>query len=72
MEFIFAILFFVFFGWIVNAVLGTLRAAGKAAIGKGSLKENLEIEFRGMGALRARITQNQKPERNILVESLSI
>ena len=39
-----------------------MRAAGKAAIGKGSLKENLELEFRGMGALRARITQNQKPD----------
>ena len=61
MEFIFVILFFIFFGWIVNAVLGTLRAAGKAAIGKGTLKENLELEFRGMGGLRARITQNQKP-----------
>ena len=72
MEFIFVILFFLFFGWIVRAVISTLRAAGKAAIGKGSLKENLELEFRGMGALRARITQNQKPERNILVESLSI
>ena len=62
MEIIFAILFFVFFGWIVNAVLGTLRAAGKAAIGKGSLKDNLELEFRGMGALRIRITPNQKPD----------
>ena len=62
MEIILVILFFIFFGWIVRAVLGTLRAAGKAAIGKGSLKDNLELEFRGMGALRARITQNQKPD----------
>ena len=62
MEFIFVILFFLFFGWIVRAVISTMRAAGKAAIGKGSLKENLELEFRGMGALRARITQNQKPD----------
>ena len=62
MEIILAILFFIFFGWIVRAVLSTLRAAGKAAIGKGSLKDNLELEFRGMGALRIRITPNQKPD----------
>ena len=61
MEIILAILFFIFFGWIVRAVLSTLRAAGKAAIGKGSLKDNLEREFRGMGGLRTRITENQKP-----------
>jgi len=61
MEIILAILFFIFFGWIVRAVLSTLRAAGKAAIGKGSLKDNLELEFRGMGGLRTRITENQKP-----------
>jgi tellurite resistance protein len=62
MEIILVILFFIFFGWIVRAVLGTLRAAGKAAIGKGSLKDNLELEFRGMGGLRTRITENQKPD----------
>jgi tellurite resistance protein len=61
MEFIFVILFFVFFGWIINAVLGTLRAAGKAVIGKGSLKDNLELEFKGFGELRTQLKEVSNP-----------
>ena len=68
MEFIFAILFFVFFGWIINAVLGTLRAAGKTVIGKGSLKDNLELEFKGFGNLRTQLKEVNNPGEPFTLE----
>jgi len=68
MEFVFAILFFVFFGWIINAVLGTLRAAGKTVIGKGSLKDNLELEFKGFGNLRTQLKEVNNPGEPFTLE----
>ena len=68
MEFIVGILFIIFFGWIVNAVLGTLRATGKAVFGKGSLKDNLELEFRGLGNLRTQLKKVDTPGEPFLLE----
>ena len=68
MEFIVGILFIIFFGWIVNAVLGTLRATGKAVFGKGSLKDNLELEFRGLGNLRTQLKEVDTPGEPFLLE----
>ena len=62
MDFLYVIgviIFWVFLGQILNAVLKTFKAAGKAAIGKGTLSENFEDEFKGMGDLRIRISDKK-------------
>ena len=66
MEFLFVIvLWFVgvwLFGVIVGAVKGTAKAAGRAVIGKGTLKENMELEFKGMGSMRVRVVEGERKE----------
>lgn len=47
-------------GWIIfrmvlSAGARTVGAAAKAAVGKGSFSENMELAFQGMGAMEARI-----------------
>lgn len=63
MEFILTLVgiwfFFAALGWVFRAVSGTAKAAGKAAIGKGSFKDNLESEFKGMGNFRIRATKEK-------------
>jgi uncharacterized tellurite resistance protein B-like protein len=50
----------VFVGWILfkmflSASVRTVGAAAKAAVGKGSFSDNMDLAFKGMGALKARL-----------------
>src|SRR5262245_14697167 len=42
-------------GFVINLVTGTLRAAGRTVVGKGSLAENFELAFKGMGPIQGRL-----------------
>ena len=44
-------------GWLFNAVFGTTKAVVKSAVGKGSLSDNLEYEFKGIGPFQIRIAE---------------
>ena len=55
MEIIGLLILLFFGGFIIRVILRTAGAAGRTAIGKGSLSENLERSFKGMGALEARM-----------------
>src|ERR1700726_1966721 len=50
-----AVIFFAGIRFVINLVSGTLRATGRTLAGKGSLSENLELTFKGMGPFEARI-----------------
>ena len=66
LSFIGVILVYAFFHVILNAGVKTTKALGKTVIGKGSLSDNLENEFKGMGDLRIRIsdkTLNNESDR---------
>lgn len=57
------ILILVFVGWIVfkfvlNAGARTARAAGRAALGKGSFAENINVAFKGVGPIQAQMTDH--------------
>mgnify|MGYP006427893003 CR=1 FL=1 len=45
------------FNWLVGAAGKTARAAGRSAVGKGSLSENMELAFKGMGPIALRMTE---------------
>ena len=45
------------FIWFIGAVFGTTKAVVKSAVGKGSLSENLEYEFKGLGPFQIRIVE---------------
>jgi hypothetical protein len=47
-------LFLALLNFVVNAGTKTIRALGRAATGKGSLSENMEAAFKGMGPLEVR------------------
>jgi|APSaa5957512493_1039668.scaffolds.fasta_scaffold07945_2 tellurite resistance protein len=68
MEFLIALAVLFFGGAILRAILRTFKAAGKAVIGKGNLKDNLDLEFRGFGDLRTRLNEVQKPNEPFLLE----
>ena len=59
LGFIGIILIYIFFNTILSAGVKTAKAAGKAAIGKGSLSNNLENEFKGMGDFRIKIVDKK-------------
>lgn len=59
MEVIVGIILLLFAGTIIRVIFRTLGAAGRTAMGKGSLSENLELSFKGMGALEARLTDGR-------------
>lgn len=44
----------------VHGAVGTVKAAGRAAVGKGSFGQNLELQFLGMAAFQIRTTLVQK------------
>ena len=68
MEFLIALGVLFFGGAILRAIIRTVKAAGKAAIGKGNLKDNLDLEFRGFGDLRTRLTEVKKPNEPFVLE----
>jgi len=43
--------------WLMGAVFGTAKAAVKSAVGKGSFSENMDLEFKGMGAFEIRTVE---------------
>jgi hypothetical protein len=53
MEFLFGLLLLFFGGFVIRLIFRALGAAGRTAIGKGSLSENLELSFKGMPPLEA-------------------
>ena len=55
MEVVVGIILLLFAGTIIRVIFGSLGAAGRTAMGKGSLSENLERSFKEMGALEARL-----------------
>lgn len=59
MEIIGLIILVFFGGFIIRVIFRTLGAAGRTAMGKGSLSENLELSFKGMGPLEARLTDGR-------------
>jgi hypothetical protein len=67
-PFILIVLFYV----VISGVLPRLiRAAGRAALGKGSLSENLEATFKGMGPMEVRFVDtpmSQEPNAPIAKE----
>jgi len=69
MEFILTLIGLAFFywaiGWVIGAIGGTLKAAGKTAFGKGSFKDNLESEFKGMGNFRIRATKEKLKDTDL-------
>ena len=56
LGFIGIILIYFFFNLFLNAGVKTVKAVGKAAVGKGSIAGNLENEVKGMGELRLRVS----------------
>lgn len=56
---ILVILVISFFGQILSAAGRTAKAAGKAALGKGSFTENMQLEFKGMGPFEIRVTEQK-------------
>jgi len=52
----------VWFGgiWLLGRIFGVVKAAGRSVVGKGTLKENMELEFKGMGLMRVRIVEGEK------------
>jgi len=58
------IIIVVFVGWVIfkmvlSAGARTVGAAAKAAVGKGSFSENMELAFKGMGPMEARFTDSR-------------
>jgi len=47
------------FGRLVSAGTRTVGAAAKAAVGKGSFSENMELAFQGMGPMEARLVDGK-------------
>ena len=43
------------FSFVVSAGARTVRATGRSVMGKGSLAENMELEFKGIPAFQTRI-----------------
>lgn len=56
MEAALLIVLLLFGGVILRVIFRTLGAAGRTAMGKGTLSENLELSFKGMGPLEARLS----------------
>ena len=52
--FILLVIGWLIFRWILSAGFRTAGAAAKAAIGKGTFSENMNLAFKGMGSLEAR------------------
>jgi tellurite resistance protein len=46
------------FQWVLSAGARTVGAAAKAAVGKGSFSENMELAFKGMGVIEARLVDS--------------
>jgi len=49
---------------IFGAGVSTAKAAGKAAFGKGSFSENMNLEFKGMGDFTARLIDGKLGDKN--------
>lgn len=50
------------FQWLLSAGARTAGAAAKAAMGKGSFSENMDLAFKGMGTLEVRINDTHIEE----------
>jgi len=66
MEGIFSIIGFVIAYWLFITFIGaagrTVKAAGKSVFGKGTLKENMDLEFKGMGSMRVRVVEGERED----------
>jgi len=72
MELIFVILLLIFgpaiFITVIKSAGKTVKAAGKTVIGKGSMKENMELEFKGMGSMQIRLHSNKLESEHVFLE----
>jgi tellurite resistance protein len=71
---IIAIVFgFQIISWLFGVVFGTAKAAVKSAVGKGSFSENLDLEFKGMGAFEIRaVKENRNGIEGIIIQGRGI
>ena len=76
MEVIFGIIAVIFGYWLFFKVLGagisSVKAVAKTAFGNGTLAENFELEFKGMGALECRINEKNLGEDGKQFHALEI
>ena len=68
MSFLFGLAIFFFGGAILRALFRFIKAAGKTATGKGSLKDNFEFEFKGIGVLRTQLNEVKNPNEPFALE----
>jgi len=68
MSFLFGLAIFFFGGAILRAIFRFIKAAGKTATGKGSLKDNFEFEFKGIGVLRTQLNEVKNPNEPFALE----
>lgn len=57
-----AIVGWIIFNYVINAGAKTVKAAGKAVMGNGSFSENLDLQFKGMEAMKVRLTDSSLHE----------
>ncbi len=59
--------------WLLGAVFGTAKAAVKSATGQGSFSENMELQFKGMGAFEIRaVKENKDGIEGIIIQGKGI
>jgi len=46
--------------WLIGATARTVKAAGRTVMGKGTMKDNMEFEFNGMGLLKVQIVEGER------------
>ena len=64
MEAVIVIVLLLFGGIILRAIFRTTAAVGRTALGKGTLSENMELSFKGMVPLEARLSDKRLTEGN--------
>lgn len=67
MELLFVLVIIFGIGFVFRAISASARAAMRSAQGKGSFKENLEVQYKGMGPLQMKIESNTFGEENLPV-----
>lgn len=60
--------------WVFSAGARTVGAAAKAAVGKGSFKDNMDLAFKGMAPMEAKIETNRSGDNGDgpLVKEISV
>ena len=64
----------VIFKMVLNAGARTARAAGRAAVGKGTFAENMNAAFKGVGPIQARMTDHHigDTDEGVLIKRVEI